>query len=424
MLSTIQNHWNQGVKWATGKYQQLPTFDAFLHQKVEQVKRVSWDFYQASQKTASQKFNQGVVWIKNGTPLLIAAGKRQAWNVMVMGKNFAWNYRKELVGSLVVGGVGLYLYRLWKNLPEKPLVSMVTSLNHAQLRVEKPKGEPLPPVATLIFCIDTSGSMETPERSGAVKEALNTLLDDAQRLIDQTPGAAIYIEIIGFNDSARIITPLTQLGTKTILESVKTQIRGTLFGGGTAILSGLRKATEKLETKGMGSRTVILLTDGDDNGCNAASLSQIQVKLTQAKASIFGIGIGAQHNKDTLRTITAGGTYIDTTVKDGPTIQSSIAAIYKRAIAPFTELRLTTAQLEAGSWSVRGTEGEVVDLGGLEEGKVLQEHIVIYGDRLNESVDLATVTFRLTFKDPQGKEGTVLLPWNPGTIVDPSVIRR
>ncbi len=424
MSNTIQSYWNQGVKWATGKYQQLPTLEAFLNQKVDLVKKASWAFYQETQKEASLKFDRGVIWIKSSTPLLIEAGKQRAWNIMVMGRNFLWNYRKELIGSVVVGGAALCLYRLWKNLPEKPLVSMVTSLNHARLTIEKPKGEPLPPIATLIFCIDTSGSMNTEERSGAVKEALNTLLDDAQKLIDQTPGATIYIEIIGFSNSARMITPLTLLGKRQTLEAVKEQITGTVFGGGTAILSGLQQATNDIEKKGMGSRTVILLTDGEDNGYNAQALSQIQVKLTKAKASLFGIGIGAAHSKATLSAITVNGTYIDTTLKDGPTIQSSIAAIYHRAVAPFTELRLTTAQLESGSWSVLGREGEVLNLGVLEEGKVLQEHIIIHVEKLKKPVDLTTVTFCLRFIDPQGKEGTVLLPWNPTTVADPAVIRN
>ncbi len=359
--------------------------------------------------------------------------KRHANTAFNAGKTFLWTYKEYMAGGTVIA-IALYkIHHYWKNRPEYPVVKMVSSLDAATLHIENPKEKPLPVNATLIFCIDTSGSMDSDERIGAVKSALNKVLDHAQSVVNGCPAAQISFEIIGFNTAWSVIAPLTNLtdGDKeSKMQAVKKQITALTPSGYTKILAGLDKASQDLTTtRSQGSRTIVLLTDGNDS-IDQGELSNIHARIASAGASLFAIGIGKEHKKATLKQIVTSkagsfkGKYIDTTAGK-ETIKGAIAAIYGQAIASFSELELSATGLGQGTWTVIGapTGQTTCSLGPLSNGSALNKVIKINSDSLPASLDLSTVTFYLTFRDPKGRKGKISLPWNPTTIIDPAIIK-
>lgn len=349
-------------------------------------------------------------------------------------KLFLWNSKEVIVVSAVAGLVIWKIVHYIRNRPQMPAVKMETSLDFAILTIKIPKEKYTPPNVTLTFCVDMSTSMTPDERAGEVKIALKTLLDNAQQVVTRSAEAKISIAITGFTVTSTLITSPTELtSTNGKSEEIKRQVDGLKFNGSTNILNGLEGTVQELKklakANSQASHYVVLLTDGEDNNCSRSRLSDLQKEMASASAKLFAVGIGQNHSKNVLKEIATGngfnGTYIDTTTgKD--TIANTIAAIYNQAIASFQELELSSS-LAADTWSVDGKpsraekEQSEFSLGTLEEGKTLTSHIVIHRNKLKDSLDLSTVFFNLTFKDPKGREGELKLDWNPTLITDPVI---
>ncbi len=354
-------------------------------------------------------------------------------------KAFLWDNKEVIIVSAVAGLVIWKIVHYIRNRPQMPDVKMDTSLNFAKLTIKIPKEKYTPLDVTLSFCIDMSGSMNTDERAGGVKRALKVLLDNAQQAVTKSAEAKISIAITGFTDTSKIITPPTALtSTSGKSKETKKQVDALVFEGGTRILVGFEGAAKESENLAkanpLASHYVILLTDGkleDHEEWDNKKLSSIQKRLAAISAKVFAVGIGEEHSKKVLNQIATGnsfnGTYIDT-AKGKDTIANTIAAIYNQAISSFQELELSSS-LAADTWSVNGkpsrTEKEQSNfsLGALEEGKTLTKHIVIHGNQLKDSLDLSTVFFSLTFKDPKGRKGELKLHWNPRAFVDPAIAK-
>lgn len=353
------------------------------------------------------------------------------------GKTFLWNHKEWIVGSAVIGLVIWKIIHYIRNMPQMPDVEMKCSTTNATLVIKIPKENYTPPNITLTFCVDMSLSMKPGERSGEVKRALKALLDNAQQVVNKSAEAKISIAITGFRQESKIITdptPLTATNGKS--EEIKRQVDALGFDGGTQILVGFEgaaKESEKLaRANPLASHYVVFLTDGvleNYEKWDNKKLSSIQKRLTSISAKVFTVGIGEEHSVKILNQIATdngfNGTYINTTV-DKDCIKNTIAAIYNQAISSFQELELSSS-LPPGTWSVNytasvaGKEQSKVPLGTLAEGKTLTSQIVIHGHKLKEDLDLSTVFFNLTFKDPKGREGDVKLRWKNPSVVVPAI---
>ncbi len=346
------------------------------------------------------------------------------------GKSFIWTHKEAFAGGSILTVALAVIYYIWKNSPQMPTIELKSSLNFAKLTITNPINKPSPPNVRLIFCIDQSGSMSPEERGGAVKKGLNNVLEEAQKVVKNTRGAKIGIALTGFTEISEVIASMTYLSSdpnNKNSEALKQKIQTLHFDGTTNILAGLKGATQELDKiakTGLAKYVVVLLTDGEDTADN--QFSSIHQIFVSKSAQLFAIGIGKEHKKDTLKQIAnvKGGTYIDTTAGQY-TIESAISQIYQQAIASFDELELSAPQLDSTAWSVRErkVENGTCKLGALSEGKALQSLIRINEEQLKAPLDLSTVAFTLTFKDPRGINGTVSLPWNPTTIIDPAIVR-
>jgi len=166
------------------------------------------------------------------------------------------------------------------------------------------------PHANLVFLIDTSGSMNAPNKLPLVKQSLGMLLDQ-----------------LDANDSVAIVTYAGSAGTalEPTPASQKERIRAVIdrlgAGGSTAGAEGIRQAyalaEQNLDPRGV--NRVILATDGDFNvGITNQEELKGYVERERGKGvflSVLGFGMG-NYNDALMQTLAQNGNgaaaYIDT----------------------------------------------------------------------------------------------------------------
>ncbi|MBS0648126.1 MAG: VWA domain-containing protein [Verrucomicrobia bacterium] len=420
--------------------------------------------------------------------------RRHTLSVWNGGKVFFWTYKEWVAGGIVLAlalGVAHYI---WRNRPQVPKagsppppasttqnvsaappavslppptalapppeppvatapppaepqlkVKLESSLNVAVLDIEGPeKKNYAPPKASLIFCIDISGSMGSEDRLATVITALKDIVDDASRVIAASKEAKISLEIIVFDDRAEQFLDFTALTSQSAeITQLKEKISQMKSRNLTKILLGLGMACDRDRLNWAsreGTPTVVLLTDGDETIVKN-NLKPIHENLRAVKAKLFAIGIGRGHRKETLKTIinhqqdiSTGavgeyGEYRDASA-GSHAIRGAISEIYGRAIASFSQLELRASGLQGYSWSVAGAtllreHGEVrYFLGHLNEGEKLSKALDIYGDQFPSTIDLKHVTFYLSFTKPQGVREEISLAYNPDTLINGPLLKR
>ena len=166
------------------------------------------------------------------------------------------------------------------------------------------------PRANLVFLIDTSGSMQEPNKLPLVKHSLEMLLDE----LDPRDTVAI-VTYAGYAGTALEPTPVSQ----------KAKIRGIIdqlgAGGSTAGAEGIRQAYNLAEANldPNGVNRVILATDGDFNvGITNQEELKGYIERERGKGvflSVLGFGTG-NYNDALMQTLAQNGNgtaaYIDT----------------------------------------------------------------------------------------------------------------
>ena len=166
------------------------------------------------------------------------------------------------------------------------------------------------PRANLVFLIDTSGSMQEPNKLPLVQQSLSMLLD--QLAPDDK------VSIVTYAGNAGIALQPTPLSQKARIRSVIEQLTAW---GGTAGSEGIRQAyalaEENLDPKGV--NRVILATDGDFNvGITNQDELKGYIERERSKGvflSVLGFGMG-NYNDALMQTLAQNGNgaaaYIDT----------------------------------------------------------------------------------------------------------------
>lgn len=166
------------------------------------------------------------------------------------------------------------------------------------------------PRANLVFLIDTSGSMQMPNKLPLVKQSLRLLLDS-----------------LGEDDRVAIVAYAGQAGT--VLEPTPASDRGRILGaldqleagGSTAGAEGIRQAYALAERDfdSKGVNRVILATDGDFN-VGITSQDELKGYIARERTkgiylSVLGFGMG-NYNDALMQTLAQNGNgvaaYIDT----------------------------------------------------------------------------------------------------------------
>ncbi len=155
--------------------------------------------------------------------------------------------------------------------------------------------------ASLTFLVDSSGSMNQPDRLGLVRAALELLLDGL--------AATDQVAIIQFDTQARLILEHTPVSERSrILEAVN----AIQCGGGTNLEEGLRRAYEQASRSfvSRGENRILLMSDGVVNmgeTAGAAILEKVETYRRQGLyLSVFGFGMGI-YDDDMLKTLASKG---------------------------------------------------------------------------------------------------------------------
>jgi len=166
------------------------------------------------------------------------------------------------------------------------------------------------PRANLVFLIDTSGSMEAPNRLPLVKQSLGMLLtqlqpEDRVAIVTYAGNASTALEPTAVSEKAKILTTIDRLEAR----------------GSTAGAEGIRQAytlaEQNFDAKGV--NRVILATDGDFNvGITNKDELKGFVERERSKGiflSVLGVGVG-NYNDALAQTLAQNGNgvaaYIDT----------------------------------------------------------------------------------------------------------------
>ncbi len=164
--------------------------------------------------------------------------------------------------------------------------------------------------ANLVFLIDTSGSMNEPNKLPLVQNSLKMLLD--------TLNEEDSVAIVTYAGNAGVALPPTKVKDKS---KISTVIDNLGAGGSTAGAEGIRQAYQLAEQNlnAKGINRVILATDGDFNvgitDTNELKSFIERERKTGVTLSVLGFGSG-NYNDELMQTLAQNGNgnaaYIDT----------------------------------------------------------------------------------------------------------------
>jgi len=160
--------------------------------------------------------------------------------------------------------------------------------------------------AVLTFLIDTSGSMNTPERLGLIRKSLRMLVEQL--------GESDQVALIQFSSHARLVLQHTRASEK---ETILKALDSLQCSGSTNMEEGMRLAyaTARAGFVPGGENRVLILSDGAAN-LGSGSAQEILAKVAESRkqgiyCSVFGFGFGT-YDDSLLETLAnkGDGTYV------------------------------------------------------------------------------------------------------------------
>ena len=155
----------------------------------------------------------------------------------------------------------------------------------------KPIDQANRPSSNLVFLVDVSGSMDTPDKLPLVQWSL-------QRLVEQL-GENDRVALTVYRGAAGLVLPSTSCKSKAeIMKAIDRLKAGGSTNGGEGIELAYRIATENFITNG--ANRVILATDGDFNVGIAEDDKLVEFITAKAKSGVFlsVLGYGTGNIKD------------------------------------------------------------------------------------------------------------------------------
>jgi Ca-activated chloride channel family protein len=165
------------------------------------------------------------------------------------------------------------------------------------------------PNSNLVFLLDVSGSMNSPNKLPLLKESLKMLL----RKLDERDRVAMVV----YAGASGLVLPSTPANKRTeILGALNKLSAGGSTNGGAGIELAYKTATENFIPGGI--NRVILATDGDFNVGTQGRTGLLKLIKEKSKSKVFltvlGLGMG-NYKDDTLETLAQNGNgnyaYID-----------------------------------------------------------------------------------------------------------------
>ncbi len=266
------------------------------------------------------------------------------------------------------------------------------------------------PPCNLVFLVDTSGSMSSPNKLPLVKEGLKALA--AQR------GERDRVAIVAYAGAAGLVLPSTPGDRKQeIVGALERLSAGGSTNGGAGIELAYRVAIEGFQDGG--ANRVILCSDGDFN-VGLSDLGQLEALITQkARSNVFltVLGFGGSNYNDALSETLAdkgNGNYalIDT-AREAKKVLVEQSAGTLVTIAKDVKVQVEWNPQVVAAYRLLGYENRVManadfrddrkDAGEIGAGHTvtaLYEVVPVDGAQVAGTPSLVTV--RLRYKQPEG----------------------
>jgi Ca-activated chloride channel family protein len=147
--------------------------------------------------------------------------------------------------------------------------------------------------SALVFLVDVSGSLSSPDKLGLAKQALHILTDN---LTDKDA-----VSIVTYAGASQVVLPMTSIDHK---QDIHAAIDKLSSGGSTAMASGIDLAYEQAAKwiRPNAISRVIVLSDGDANVGTHSHDEILKIIAGRAKAGVTlsTIGLGMGNYKDTM----------------------------------------------------------------------------------------------------------------------------
>jgi len=178
--------------------------------------------------------------------------------------------------------------------------------------------------ATIVFCVDASGSMGAVDRMTAAKAAVLDLLVDAYQRRDR-------VALVSFRgDQAELV--LAPTGS---VELANLKLRSLATGGATPLAAGIMRALELIESERIKSPDtvpwLVLVTDGRGNVAIDGGLGSADARTAAARIRASGvhavlIDAGGHGSSSAVRELAreAGGEYVRLPALSGVTISTTL----------------------------------------------------------------------------------------------------
>ncbi len=214
------------------------------------------------------------------------------------------------------------------------------------------------PPSNLVFLLDVSGSMDSENKLGLVKEAM--------RLLIKRLGERDRISIVVYAGSSGLVLPPTPANKRNkILKALDELEAGGSTNGGEGIALAYKTAREQFNQ--LGNNRVILCTDGDFNVGTTDEGSLVKLVEKQAKSGVFltALGFGMGNYKDgMLETLSNKGNgnyaFIDSSKEARKVFVSDIAGTLV-TIAKDVKLQVEFNPAKVGAYRLLGYENRLLE---------------------------------------------------------------
>ncbi|WP_342021799.1 vWA domain-containing protein [Methyloceanibacter marginalis] len=220
--------------------------------------------------------------------------------------------------------------------------------------------------ANLVFLIDTSGSMQAPDKLPLLRNAFRLLLtslhpDDTVAIVTYAGAAGTALEPTKVSEQAKILAALDQLSA----------------GGSTAGAEGIRQAYALAEAhKVDGTNRVILATDGDFNVgiADTETLKDFVARKRETGVSLSVLGFGVGNYNDALMQALAqngngNAAYIDTLTEARKVLVDDVAATLQ-TIAKDVKIQVEFNPAAVAEYRLIGYETRVLEREDFNNDKV------------------------------------------------------
>ncbi len=162
-----------------------------------------------------------------------------------------------------------------------PSYSVVQVVEDFQSYIKKP--------TNVILVVDTSGSMDDPNKLPKVQAALNAFIDNIK-------GSRDRVGLINFSDHIKYESGL-DTATVGYKDALKSEVNTMQAGGNTAILDAVLEAFNQLEAQNdtQAINAIVVMTDGKENSSSRISEASLENMLSSAKLPVvvFSIAFGS-----------------------------------------------------------------------------------------------------------------------------------